>query len=298
VPIGRNESLISRRGLLTRSLLAAPALVGLKALARAGDGEVQAGLADLEKARGGRLGVCVLDVATGRRAVHRADERFAMCSTFKVLAAALVLTRVDRGQENLDRRVVFSKESLVTYSPETEKHAGAGGMTLGEICKAGLTLSDNTAANLILESIGGPAQVTGFARALGDDVTRLDRIETALNEAAPGDPRDTTTPAAMAENLRKILLGDALSAPSRAQMTAWMLANKTGDKRLRAGVPADWRVADKTGSGGAAHTNDIAVLWPPGRTPIVATAYYADSPASDEARSGVLAEVGRLAARM
>lgn len=271
--------------------------MSLKALARTDVEAIQAGFADLEKEHGGRLGVCVLDVATGRRLEHRADERFAMCSTFKVLAAALVLTRVDRGEESLDRRVVYSKERVVTYSPETEKHAGEEGMTLGDICKAGLTLSDNTAANLILESFGGPTELTRFARSIGDGVTRLDRIETALNEATPGDPRDTTSPAAMAEDVRKILLGDVLSASSREQLTSWMVANKTGDKRLRAGAPKDSRVGDKTGSGGNAETNDIAVIWPPGRGPIVVTAYFAESTASDEARNAVLAEVARLTVR-
>ncbi len=290
--------MISRRGLLLRSFVAVPAIVGLKFVARADAGDFQTAVAGLEKAQGGRLGVCALDVATGRRIGRRADERFAMCSTFKVLAAAQVLTRVDHGQENLDRRIVYSKEQVVNYSPETEKHAGEAGMTLGEICRAALTLSDNTAGNLMLESFGGPPELTRFARTLGDDVTRLDRIETGLNEAAPGDPRDTTTPAAMADDLRKIVLGDALSAPSRDQMTSWMLANKTGDKRLRSGLPKDWRVADKTGSGGNAQTNDIAVLWPPGRGPIVVTVFFAQSPASDEARNTVVAEVGRLVAGM
>lgn len=192
---------------------------------------------------------------------------------------------------------MYSKERVVAYSPETKKHAGEGGMTLGEICKAALTLSDNTAANLMLESIGGPARLTQFARALGDDVTRLDRIEPELNEAKPGDPRDTTTPAAMLDDLRKIVLGDALSAQSRHQMTDWMVANKTGDRRLRAGIPRDWHVGDKTGSGGNAQTNDIAVIWPPGRGPIIVTVYFADSPASDDARDSVLAHVGRLAVK-
>jgi beta-lactamase class A len=283
--------------LLIHSVFAACAAMSLKALARTDVEAIQAGFADLEKEHGGRLGVCVLDVATGRRLEHRADERFAMCSTFKVLAAALVLTRVDRGEESLDRRVVYSKERVVTYSPETEKHAGEEGMTLGDICKAGLTLSDNTAANLILESFGGPTELTRFARSIGDGVTRLDRIETALNEATPGDPRDTTSPAAMAEDVRKILLGDVLSASSREQLTSWMVANKTGDKRLRAGAPKDSRVGDKTGSGGNAETNDIAVIWPPGRGPIVVTAYFAESTASDEARNAVLAEVARLTVR-
>jgi beta-lactamase class A len=221
-----------------------------------------------------------------------------MCSTFKVLAAARVLTRVDHGEESLHRRIVYSKEHVVTYSPETEKHAGEEGMTLGEICKAALTLSDNTAGNLMLESFGGPPEVTRFARTLGDDVTQLDRMETALNEAKTGDPRDTTTPAAMLGNLQKIVLGDALSAKSRDQMTAWMTANKTGDKRLRAGLPKDWRVGDKTGAGDNATTNDIAVIWPPGRGPLVVTVYFAESPAPTDARNAVIAEVGRLVAGM
>jgi beta-lactamase class A len=290
--------LISRRRLLIRGLFAAPALASLKARAQTNAVDLQTSLAELERQRGGRLGVCVLDVTTGRRLEHRANERFTMCSTFKVLAAALVLTRVDRGEENLERRIIFSKDSVVSYSPETEKHAGEGGMTLGEICKAALTLSDNTAGNLMLESFGGPPELTRFARSLGDGETRLDRIETALNEARPGDPRDTTTPAAMLENLRRIVLGDALSAPSRDQMTAWMVANKTGDKRLRAGIPKDWRVGDKTGGGANAQTNDIAILWPPGRGPLIATVYFAQSPAPDEVRNAVVAEVGRLAVMM
>ena len=283
--------------MLQGGLLAAPVLAGLPAVAWAQADAIAAALAEIERTRGGRLGVCLLDVGAGRRIAYRAEERFAMCSTFKVLAAALVLTRVDRGVERLDRRIVYGKDKVVAYSPETEKHVDEG-MALGDICKAGLTLSDNTAANLMLESFGGPPAVTAFARSLGDEVTRLDRSETTLNEAAPGDPRDTTAPAAMAEDLRRILLGDALSPASRDQLTAWMLANRTGDKRLRAGLPGDWRVADKTGSGGHAATNDIALLWPPGRGPIVATVYYAESPAGDEARNGVIAEVGRLAATL
>lgn len=289
--------MISRRGLLIYSVLAASAAMSLKALAQTDVDAIQKGLADLEKEHGGQLGVCVIDVENGRRIEHRADERFAMCSTFKVLAVALVLTRVDRGEEKLDRRIVYAKERVVTYSPETEKHAGEEGMTLGEICKAGLTLSDNTAANLILESFGGPAELTKFARSIGDGVTRLDRNETTLNEATPGDPRDTTSSAAMADDLRKILLGDVLSASSRDQLANWMIANKTGDKRLRAGVPKDWRVGDKTGSGDNAVTNDIAMIWPPGRPPTIAAVYFAESPAPMEARNAVFADIARLAVR-
>jgi beta-lactamase class A len=169
-------------------------------------------------------------------------------------------------------------------------------MTVGELCDAAVTLSDNTAANLLLDSFGGPAGLTAHMRSLGDGVSRLDRRETALNEAAPGDPRDTTTPAAMLGLLRDTVLGTALSPSSRAQMAAWLVANKTGDKRLRAGVPAGWRVGDRTGTGGNNATNDVAVLWPPGRVPIVVAAYYAEARASEDERNAVLAEVGRLAA--
>jgi beta-lactamase class A len=185
---------------------------------------------------------------------------------------------------------------LVTYSPVTEKHTGGDGLTVGEICDAAVTLSDNTAGNLLLDSFGGPAGLTAFMRSLGDGVSRLDRWETELNEAAPGDPRDTTTPVAMLGILRETVLGTVLSAPSRGQLAAWLVANKTGDKRLRAGVPGGWRVGDKTGTGANNATNDIAVIWPPGRAPVVVAAYYAEARASDDERSAVLAEVGRLAA--
>lgn len=288
---------ITRRA-ATASLLSSLVLVSPWAAcrARAGD-DAKARLADLEARSGGRLGVAVLDVATGARAEHRAHERFAMCSTFKVLAAALVLARVDRGEERLDRRVMFAEKDLVTYSPATKSRVNGAGMTIAELCEAALTLSDNTAGNLLLASFGGPAGLTAFARTLGDTETRLDRIETALNEATPGDPRDTTTPAAMLENMRRLVLGDALSAASRAQLTAWLVANKTGDARLRAGFPKDWRVGDKTGTGNNGATNDIAVAWPAGRGPILVTVYYAEAPGTQEAHNAVVAEVGRIVAR-
>jgi beta-lactamase class A len=289
-------TLISRRAALWGSLLAAPAIVGLRVMApEAAGADLQASLDNLERKNGGRLGVSVLNVATGNRIDHRAGERFAMSSTFKFLAAAFVLARVDRREERLDRRVTYRKEDLVTYSPITEKHVGEAGMAVGEICEAAITVSDNTAGNLLLASFGGPAGLTAFARSLGDGVTRLDRTETSLNEAKPGDPRDTTTPAAMLENVRKLVLGDALSKPSRDQLTTWLIANKTGDKRLRAGFPKSWRVGDKTGTGSHGVTNDIAVVWPPDRGPLIVAAYYAESPASDDQRNLVLAEVARLA---
>ncbi|VTU32729.1 Beta-lactamase precursor [Variovorax sp. PBS-H4] len=253
-------------------------------------------LAEIEKKIGGRLGVHVLDTANGRHAGHREDERFALCSTFKFLAAALVLARVDQGKERLDRRVVYSRDDLVTYSPATEKHAGTDGMTMAQLCEAAVTLSDNTAGNLMLASFGGPAGLTAFMRSLGDAHTRLDRIETALNEAREGDPRDTTTPAAMVASMQKILLGDALSTASRAQLLQWLDDNKTGGQRIRAGVPADWKVGDKTGTGENGAANDIAILRPPGRSPILLSVYLTETRASIADRNAAHAAVAAAVA--
>jgi beta-lactamase class A len=253
-------------------------------------------LVELERRHGGRLGVAILDEGSGHRIMHRADERFALCSTFKFLAAAHVLARVDRKEERLDRRIVFKADDLVTYSPVTRERVGGSGMTMAEICDAAITLSDNTAGNLLLASFGGPAGLTAWLRTLGDQLTRLDRIETALNEATPGDPRDTTTPAAMLETTRRLVLGEALSAASRDQLAAWLIANKTGDKRLRAGLPKGWRVGDKTGTGEHGAVNDVAVVWPPTRAPIVLSVYYAEAAIPPDARNTVIAEVARIAA--
>ena len=292
--------MISRRGMLTGPLLTGPALFGARAAAEGWDQELQRGVAGLERRHGGRLGVAVLDSAGRRLAAYRGDERFALCSTHKLLAAAFVLARVDRKQESLARRVAYAREDLVAYSPTTGRHVGpdgmTGGMTVGELCEAAVTLSDNTAANLLLDSFGGPAGLTAYLRSLGDRVTRLDRREPTLNEARPGDARDTTTPAAMVGVVHAVVLGGALSAASQAQLAAWLVACRTGDRRLRAGVPQGWRAGDKTGSGANNATNDVAVLWPPGGAPVIVAAYYAEARASEDERDAVLAEVGRLAA--
>lgn len=253
--------------------------------------------AALEAAHGGRLGVAVLDTGTGRRMSHRADARFAMCSTFKLLASAAVLHRIDKSEERSDRVIPYAKEDLFFYSPVTEKHVGEG-MTVAALCEAAVSQSDNTAANLLLASMGGPPAVTRFARSLGDLVTRLDRVETALNDVPPGDTRDTTTPNATLGDMRKILLGDALSDAWRAQLIKWLKNCQTGAHRLRAGLPADWEEGDKTGTwdGDNNEANDIAILWPPGRKPVLVTAYYAGSKETGAARDAVLAEVGRIVA--
>jgi beta-lactamase class A len=250
-------------------------------------------LAKIELASGGRLGVAVLDTPTGTRTLHRGDERFPMCSTFKLVACGTVLAKVDAGKQRLDQRITFQKADLVTYSPVTQNHTGAPGMSLADLCAAAVDYSDNTAANLILANIGGPVGFTQFARSLGDTYTRLDRIETALNESLPNDPRDTTTPSAMLANLNSLLLGSALSASSRDQLTQWLLANTTGGTRLRAGVPANWRVGDKTGTGDRGSTNDIGILWPPNAKPLLVCAYLTGTTASADQRNATIAAVGR-----
>lgn len=253
-------------------------------------------LAELEASAGGRLGVAVYDLQTRRRYSRRGQERFPMCSTFKLVAAAAVLARVDKGQDELGRRIVYDAAALKPHSPVTEGHVGPPGLTLGQLCEAAVTVSDNAAGNLILQTLGGPAGLTAWIRSLGDATTRLDRWEVELNTAVPGDVRDTTTPDAMLYLLEKLVLGDALSPASRDQLIAWMVANTTGDARLRAGLPAGWRVGDKTGSGENRTTNDIAVVWPPGRKPLVICAYLTEGPARNDARNKVLADVARIVA--
>jgi beta-lactamase class A len=252
--------------------------------------------ARLEADSGGRLGVAVRDTATGAQAGHRASERFPLCSTFKVLAAAALLSRVDAGGEWLDRRVQFEQRDLVTYSPITQDRVGGNGMALDEICAAAITMSDNTAGNLLLAAIGGPPGLTRYARSLGDEVTRLDRIEPELNEALPDDPRDTTAPAAMVADLARLLTGNALSVGSRRHLLDWLLASKTGDARLRAGIPRGWQVGDKTGSGERGTANDIGIIRPPDRAPLLVAVYLTQSTQSFEQRNAVIASLGRLIA--
>jgi beta-lactamase class A len=251
-------------------------------------------LSELERKSGGRLGVAVIDTGSGSTLFHRADERFPMCSTFKVLAAAAVLARVDRKEERLDRPIPFSKADLLEYAPVTSTRVSEGKMTVGELCDAAVTVSDNTAANLLLATFGGPAGLTAYARSLGDRETRLDRNEPTLNTAMPGDPRDTTTPSAMVADLKTLLLGTVLSPASRDTLTGWLVANKTGDARLRAGLSKGWRVGDKTGTGDRGTTNDVAIVWPPRRAPILIAAYLTETAAPAPMREATLAGVARL----
>src|ERR1700722_1076907 len=231
--------MISRRaffvaGTLAMLEVATPSPL-LLAASRRRFGSLPASLAKLEKDNNGRLGVAVLDTGSSESSGHRTDERFAMCSTFKMLLAAAVLERVDSGKESLARRIPIPATGLLPHSPATQERAG-NSMPILDLCAAIVTLSDNTAANLLLASINGPAGITRFARSLADTVTRLDRIEMALNEARPGDPRDTTAPAAMVTNMRMLLVGGRLSRPSREHLIAGLSAINMGDERIRAGL--------------------------------------------------------------
>jgi beta-lactamase class A len=288
--------LITRRTLIGASLLVVPSLLSLPSLAADVGITIEQQLAQLERRHGGRLGVAIFDTASQRLVTHRGDERFALCSTFKCLAAACVLARVDHQQEDLSRRVVFGKEQLVPYSPTTEKHADGPGLSMGSICEAAITLSDNTAANLMLDSVGGPEALTAWLRSIGDKDTRLDRREPDLNENREGDLRDTTTPTAMLETLRTLVFGDVLAPPSQDQLSAWLVSNQTGEQKLRAGLPRGWRVGDKTGAGANNASNDVAVIWPPNRAPIIVTVYCTHANGSGDQLNALIADVGRLAA--
>lgn len=258
-------------------------------------------LSALEARSGGRLGVYVLNTGTGRSFGHRAAERFTMCSTFKLPLAGLVLQAGARGELDIDARRPIMEADRVPFAPVAGPLIGKGDLSLREMAQATQTTSDNICANILMRLLGGPQGVTARLRALGDAETRLDRYEPSMNFAPPGEVRDTTTPRAMAQTMRRLLVDDVLSAAAREELIGWMVATKTGLKRLRAGLPADWRAGDKTGTGLADgmtdKVNDIAIFWPPGRGPIIVTAYFDSARASQETQAAdeaVLAEIGRI----
>ena len=280
-----------KRRLIVSSMLvvALPA----RSVGRGDEDAFEADMRAIEQASGGRLGVSVR--SAGHRGItsYRGSERFPMCSTFKVLAAALVLSRVDRGEESLARKVSFGSDDLVAGSPVTSAHVAIGFMSVDELCEAAITRSDNTAGNLLLRSFGGTRQLTAFVRSLGDATTRLDRMEPDLNEASPGDPRDTTSPLAMGGTLDILLAGDTLSPAARSQLVRWLLANETGDRRLRSSLPPGWRVGDKTGSGEHGTANDVGLLWPPGgAAPVLVCCFLTGTSASMEVQNATIAAVG------
>lgn len=284
----------TRRTML--GLIGGAAVLGIAGQARAGDA-LDETLAAVAARLGGRVGLSVRAEGREIRGFH-GDERFAMCSTFKAAAAAALLARVDRGEESLDRRVAIGRGDLIEWSPVTEKRIGPGGMPLGELCEAAIAWSDNTAANCILEAIGGPAGLTAFLRGTGDDVTRLDRNEPTLNEAAPGDPRDTTSPAAMAATLERLAFGSVLAPASRARLLGWMRGDRVADGLFRAGMPKDWVIADKTGSGNNGARGIIAVVERPKGPALTIALYFAETKADMASRNAAAAEIGAAIARV
>ncbi|MGV9820597.1 class A beta-lactamase [Nocardia xishanensis] len=223
-------------------------------------------LVELERQFDARLGVYALATGTGVTIAHRADERFAFCSTFKGLAAAAVLHR--NPLSHLDTVVSYTEADLLKSASITSRHV-ATGMTIRDLCDAAVRFSDGTAGNLLLRDLGGPAELTAYVRSLGDTVTRMDRIEPAITEATPGDPRDTTSPRALGTDYQRLVLGDALPADKRAFLRDLLERNATGAQRIRAGVPQGWTVADKTGTGDYGTLNDIGIVWPPTSAPLV-----------------------------
>lgn len=258
----------------------------------------------LEAKSGGRLGVAILDTATGRVTGHRTDERFGMCSTFKLPLAAVTLHEIDAGRLRGDTLLAYKESDLAPNSPVARANLVKGGMTIIDCAKAAQQFSDNTAANLLIRQLGGPTRFTAKLRALGDPASRLDRYEPAMNLVLPGEVHDTTTPRGMAMGMRAYLLGRALKPASRALLIGWMIETKTGARRLRAGFPPDWRAGDKTGSSWnetkmVDKVNDIAIVWPPRRAPLIVAAYLDGATMSKSIRpedETILAEVGRIAA--
>lgn len=262
---------------------------------RSTQASADARFSELETSLDGRLGVFALDTGSGRQLAWRAAERFPMCSTFKAVLAGAILERSTRDDGLLERRIRYTASELVTYSPITEKHT-SDGMLVAELCAAAVRYSDNTAANLLLTIIGGPSGLNAFARFAGDDTFRLDRWETDLNSAIPGDLRDTTTPEAMTRHLSRLALGTLLPEAQRLKLQDWLRGNTTGETRIRAGVPVDWVVGDKTGTGPYGTANDTAVLWPPQKKPIVLTIFTTRRGKDAEARSDILASASEIVA--
>ncbi|QUD90041.1 class A beta-lactamase [Phenylobacterium montanum] len=284
--------MLSRRGLLIAS--AATAAAGLASPLRA---DPAADFASIEKAAGGRLGLCAMTADRSKGVDWRSGERFLMCSTFKALAVSAVLARVDRGQEHLDRVIPYGQADLQEYAPVTKANLTKGGMALGDLCAAAVELSDNTAANLIIAALGGPSGVTGYVRSLGDNTTRLDRNEPTLNRPGPpGDEHDTTTPQSMVGLWRQLVLGDALSSASRDRLNGWLEACQTGAERIKSVTPKGWKIGHKTGWGQNT-LGDVAVLTPPNGPQILIAAYFEQPDALSHPHDEAIAEAARIALR-
>jgi beta-lactamase class A len=276
---------------LSRRFLLGASAAFFAAPARAEDLPVLAGY---EQQSGGKIGFYAENLKSGKKLAWRAEERFVMCSTFKASLTALTFSRVDRGKENLDRSITYTAADLQDfYAPVAKQNLAKGNMTVAEMCEGAVEYSDNLCANMLLAAAGGPASLTDFWHSTGDGVSRLDHNEPVLNRSKPGDPHDTTTPMAMAGNLRRFLLGNLLSAGSRKHLLDLMIACKTGANRLRGGLPAAWQIADKTGNNGADASGDIAMVWPAPDMPVVICVYTQGGTPSDTLLQNTFAEIGR-----
>ena len=277
--LNRRTLLVAASGLAVWPIQAQEALPALKAY---------------ERDSGGRIGVYAENLTSGATITWRAEERFVMCSTFKASLAAFTLARVDRGQDHLEQMIAYGPADLLDYAPVARQNLAKGAMSVADMCAAAVELSDNTCANLLLARAGGPEALTAFWRSTGDTITRLDHNEPELNRSAPGDPNDTTTPAAMAGNLHRFVLGEVLSPDSRQRLTGWMLDCKTGNNRLRAGLPTDWKIGDKTGNNGKDASGDVAVAWPKPGTPVLACAYTQGGSPTAPQLEAVFTAIGRM----
>lgn len=284
--------LIRRLAATTAAVLLSTTLTSsLSGPASAQDAPPREAFAALEQTHGARLGVYAIDTGTGRTVAYRAGERFAYASTIKALAAGAVLDRLS--DEGLDRRVFWDREDLVDYSPVTSQHVRSG-LTVREVIEAAITVSDNTAGNVLFELAGGTRGLETDLRAIGDRVTSVDRTEPDLNTAVPGDRRDTTSPRALADSVRAYVLGTALDRADRAVLDGALRRTSTGDALIRSEVPSGWKVGDKTGSASYGTRNDVAVIRPPGRAPIVLavlTTHDTADATTDDALVAAAAEV-------
>lgn len=277
----RRDFLLSSLG-----LAAAPSFAGVAPIAA---------LAEYEAGSGGHIGLYAENVTTGARLAWRSDERFVMCSTFKASLAACMLARIDGGEDDPEARVAYTAADIEDWhAPVARENLSRGSLAVREMCKAAVEQSDNTCANLLLARIGGPPALTAFWRRIGDDVSRLDDPEPLLNRTPPGDTRNTTTPAAMAGTLRRLVLGSILADASRSALTGWLIHCQTGGNRLRAGFPGDWVVGDKTGNNGRDAAGDIAVAWRTPDAPIVVCVYTRGGSPSPQQLDAAFAGIGRF----
>jgi beta-lactamase class A len=289
---------VPRRGFILVTGSVCTAACGLFDVPTTGpSANVQQEIARVEGRIGGRLGVYAAAFGEPSAAEYRADERFALCSTFKWALVAQVLAEVDRGALRLGQRLPLTQADLLEYAPVTREHVGEGSMTLEALSQAAIVQSDNTAGNLLLKLVGGPRGFTDFVRSLGDSTTRLDRFEPALNANDAGDARDTTTPRAMVGLLHALLFGDALTEASGARLLGWMDACQTGKARIRAAFPPSWVIGDKTGTGEHGACHDVAVARPPRRASILMAIYTSGGQAPLADKEAAIAQAARIATR-